>query len=932
MRILHLEDNPLDVELVRALVRAEWPDCAITVAASREEYLAGLQPGAHDLILSDFTLIGFGGQEALRLARQTVPQTPFVFFSGTLGEENAIEALHQGAADYVLKENIKRLVTAIRRALREADERRHRVAAEAALRASEARLRAIIEAEPEWVQLFSADGHLLEMNHVGLRLLGVQSQAEALARPLADLVVPAYRPAFAELRERAIQGEDARLEYEIVSHDGTHRWLDTRVSPLREGGDQVSAFIGVTQDITARKQSEALLRGENEVLEMIAMGQPLDAILTALLRVIEAQSPDMLCSVLLVDPEGLRLRHGAAPSLPAAYNAALDGLLIGPGVGSCGAAIHRGAAVVTEDIATDPLWEDYRQPALAHGLRACWSTPIFDPRRRAVGSFAVYTRQPARPTPRHDELILLATQTAAIALNHHQAVHRVGELHDLLDRARDAIIVTDLERRVTSWNRGAERLSGWPAAEAEGRPLEELLGREAMSKLAGCCRALDADGEWHGEFNFQNRRGEALETEVRATLIRDDDGRPKARLCIATDVTEHKRLEERFLRTQRLESIGMLAAGIAHDLNNILSPILMGAPILRERTRDPGDLQLLSMFEKSAERGAGLVRQILGFAHGVGGEPQPLQVRHVLRDLVAMLHETFPKNIRCEERLARELWMIQGNPTKIHQVLLNLCVNARDAMPQGGVLRLRAENLLLDATAARHLPGGRPGAWVVLHVEDTGTGMTPAILARIWEPFFTTKGAGKGTGIGLVTVRGIVETHQGFVTVQSQPGAGTVFRVYLPASDSLPGAPPPTVSADAPRGLGELVLVVDDEVNIRNVTATTLARYGYRVLTARDGTDALALFTPHRQEIRLVITDVNMPRLDGAAIAVVFRRLNPTVKILAASGAPPGPAAHQPPPYADAFLGKPFTAEILLAAVHRLLRLPPLPASSGPAR
>ena len=413
--------------------------------------------------------------------------------------------------------------------------------------------------------------------------------------------------------------------------------------------------------------------------------------------------------------------------------------------------------------------------------------------------------------------------------------------------------------------------------------------------------------------------------DSRITLLRDDTGHAQGRLWIATDITDRKRIEEQFFRAQRLESLGMLAAGIAHDLNNVLAPILLAAPMLRDHAHDPSDLRMISTLEKSAERGAALVRQILSFAHGAEGDHRPLQSKHLLRDIATFVAETFPKSIKLDQAFPNNLWSVKANATQLHQVLLNLCVNARDAMPDGGTLSLRAENIVLDeATAAEH-EGARPGAFLVFHVEDTGTGIPPDVLARIWEPFFTTKGTDKGTGLGLSTVRGIIDTHSGFITVRTEPAHGTRFRVYLPAADqSLENVAMKTPAPAVPRGMGQLVLVVDDEISIRNMSATMLSRQGYRVLTAADGAEAISLFTPRSREIRLVITDISMPNVDGAALARAIQQLNPDVKIIAVSGLGATGEGEKPMQnFTPHFLLKPFRSEALLGLVHEVLRATP---------
>jgi nitrogen-specific signal transduction histidine kinase/ActR/RegA family two-component response regulator len=386
------------------------------------------------------------------------------------------------------------------------------------------------------------------------------------------------------------------------------------------------------------------------------------------------------------------------------------------------------------------------------------------------------------------------------------------------------------------------------------------------------------------------------------------------------DLAAKRRLDEQFLRAQRLESIGMLASGIAHDLNNVLAPIILAAPVLREHATNPDDLRIITSLEKSAERGVDLVRQILTFAQGVGGGHQLLEIRHLLLETMSVITETFPKNIRIEEQLAEGLWPVMADPTQIHQVLLNLCVNARDAMPEGGVLRLRAENCQLDERAAKKINGASSGSWVVLHVEDTGTGIPPEVLSHIWEPFFTTKSADKGTGLGLSTVRGIVDHHHGFISLKTQGGRGTTFRVYLPAAEvpakvnNIDPVRPTNV-----RGNGELILIVDDEAQIRDITAAILSRNGYRVLLAGDGSEAVALFASRSAEISLVVTDMSMPNLDGGVLANIVQHLNPSVKILAMSGLSSSGGESKMRQVTAAFLFKPFKVEALLQAVNKLL-------------
>ena len=406
------------------------------------------------------------------------------------------------------------------------------------------------------------------------------------------------------------------------------------------------------------------------------------------------------------------------------------------------------------------------------------------------------------------------------------------------------------------------------------------------------------------------------------------DDVPPARAGRDSNPPMEKRDVEQFLRAQRLESIGMLASGIAHDLNNVLAPIILAAPVLREHVTNPDDLRIITSLEKSAERGVALVRQILAFAQGVGGGHQLVEVRHLLRETVSVIRETFPKTIRLDDCVPDDLWPIMADPTQIHQVILNLCVNARDAMPSGGTLSLRAENCLLDERGAKKIEGAKPGAWLVLHFEDTGTGIADEALSHIWEPFFTTKEAGRGTGLGLSTVRGIVESHNGFVSLKTLAGKGTTFRVFLPAAEVPPvGIHAAPANGRTIRGNGELILIVDDEPQIRDITAAILSRHGYRVLLAGDGTEAVAIFASRSSEIDAIVTDLRMPNLDGIALANVAQHLNPAVKILAMSGLSSAGSDIEMKRFTGTLLFKPFKADALLQAVGGLLHPDLAPAA-----
>lgn len=490
----------------------------------------------------------------------------------------------------------------------------------------------------------------------------------------------------------------------------------------------------------------------------------------------------------------------------------------------------------------------------------------------------------------------------------------------LLDRARDAIFVHDLDYRITYWNQGAAKLYGWSPDEAVGSIARGFLYQNPAALMMAAEITL-SKGEWAGELTHVTKDHEELTVESRWSLMRDERGNPLSILSINTDITARKKLEQQFLRAQRMESIGTLAGGIAHDINNILSPIMMSIDLLRMYVTDPDALNIIGMMATSAKRGAEMVQQVLSFARGVEGKAEEVRVSLVVEDLLRIIEDTFPKNIRVETRLQPDLWPVKADPTQIHQVLLNLCVNARDAMPDGGRLTLTVQKILIDDRQAAFNLDAHPGPYLVIEVEDTGHGIPKEIIDKIFDPFFTTKAQGKGTGLGLSTTLAIMKSHGGYITAHSEPGEGSRFRIHLPAMTELGWDSAPSADTDLPRGRGETVMVVDDEIFIRQVTSRTLESFGYKVLLASNGSEAITTYVEHQDEIALVLTDMMMPVMDGPATIRTLKRLNPFVRIIGASGInAKSNVARASNAGADHFLTKPFTAETLLKTIRLTLR------------
>jgi PAS domain S-box-containing protein len=497
--------------------------------------------------------------------------------------------------------------------------------------------------------------------------------------------------------------------------------------------------------------------------------------------------------------------------------------------------------------------------------------------------------------------------------NREESETQVREQAALLDKARDAIFVRNVEGIILYWNKSAERLYGFQKSEAISQRTSDVLQEEPYATTNALGTTLE-HGAWTGELVHRNRAGNEFIVESRWTLVRENN----TLLIVNTDISERKKIETQFLRAQRLESVGALASGIAHDLNNVFTPLLMTAQLLGEDTKDPKITELADIILASARRGSDMVKQVLLFVRGGEGERQPFRVEHLVKELISLLRDTFPKTIRFHSSFTLELWSVVGDATRLHQVLMNLCVNARDAMPDGGVLSIALKNFTVDQAYASLHGHAQPGDYVCLSISDTGTGMDAEVKQKIFDPFFTTKEPGKGTGLGLPTVQAIIREHGGFLNLDTAPGAGTSFHVFLPGCNDA-GTKVDPILPQIPRGNGQLILIADDEQMVREIIKTALEAYDYRVITADDGIDALAKFAANQKELAGIIVDLQMPNLDGSACVQALRQINGCIPILSISGSlgteapPPGPEQNV------AFLAKPFTKGALLAAVQQLV-------------
>ena len=458
-----------------------------------------------------------------------------------------------------------------------------------------------------------------------------------------------------------------------------------------------------------------------------------------------------------------------------------------------------------------------------------------------------------------------------------QLAENINEVFWMTDPAKEQMLYVSPAYEAI-WGRSCESLYAAPLTWAEAIHPEDRI------RILHAAKTKQKAGTYDEQYRILRGDGSSRWIRDRAFPVRAADGTISRIVGLAEDITESKSLREQYLRAQRMEAIGTLAGGIAHDLNNILSPVLMAPTLLKESAKTEHDRHLLDLIEQAGRRASSVVRQLLTFSRGSGGERVSVQLRHLLKEMVDIMRETFPRDLEIEHNAANDLRTVMGDPTQFHQVLLNLCVNARDAMPEGGKLSLTARNTELGAADVKEYPPAAPGLYVAVSVTDTGHGIPPEIADRIFDPFFTTKPPTKGTGLCLSTVLGIVRSHNGFITVASKPGQGTTFTVYLPASpasEEATSAP----SAGAPScGHGELILVIDDEDSIRTATRLMLEQKGYRVLTANEGAEGLAIFLKNHGVVRLVLTDVMMPVMGGVTLIRALRAIDPKLRIIATSG------------------------------------------------
>ena len=757
LRILHLEDNPDDSELIRESIIARGFDVDITVVDNRPDFVSALEKGGFDLVLADYTLPSFDGLTALSLVREKTSHLPFIFVTGTMGEEKAIEALKQGATDYVLKQNLARLVPSLQRALKEADGLSKRKQAEDALKFQNIILSTQNEVSIDGILVVDENGSIISHNKRFIEIWGIPP----------DLIES--------------KDDDLVLQYVATKPVDPEGFLD-RVRYLYEHKDE--------------KSHEEVALKDGRILDR-------------------------------------------------------------------------------------------------------YSAPMFGADRRCFGR-VWYFRDITFSKQVEDEL---------------------RKLSRAMEQSPSSVIITNLHGDIEYVNPKFTEVTGYSLEEVRGKnPRILKSGETPPEEYRKLWETITGGDEWHGVFHNRKKDGTLFWEKVSISSVRDTSGAITHFLAVKEDITNQKSIEDQYRQSQKMEAVGQLAGGISHDFNNILTAIIGYAHLLKMKLQDDEKLRTYADHILSlSDRAATLTQSLLSFSRKQIMNPRPVNLNEIIRTVEKLLSRIIGENIKMRTVLSEKAPIAMADSGQLEQVLMNFVTNARDAMPEGGLLTIETETVDIDQGFIKQHGFGKEGQYVVISVTDSGTGMDKATIEKIFEPFFTTKEVGKGTGLGLSMVYGIIKQHDGYINVYSEPGKGTTFRIYLPLiPESIEKErDTPEVIHTLETGT-ETILLAEDESEVRLFTGKFLEEYGYKVIEAVDGDDAIGKFKLHTNKIQLVILDVIMPNRNGSEVYRAIKKIAPDIKVLFTSGYP---AEHINGMIAEgsAFILKPVSPTKLLKKIREVL-------------
>jgi two-component system cell cycle sensor histidine kinase/response regulator CckA len=856
LRILHLEDDPVFPALVSTILEKEGIRAQISSVADYPEFIAALEKNSYDIVIADYLLPSCNGLQALQVTRQKCPDTPFVLISGTIGDQVGIESLRCGATDYVMKDSMERLVPAVRRAVQESRDRARRKQMETDLARREKYFRALTENSLDVLTVLTPDG-VFQYNSPSLKTILGYDPIELAGRNAFDLIHPEDLSLAYVMFEGMLKHPALKVTQSLRFRHGDGSWCRIEaVGQNRLENVEVSGIVLNMRDAGNRKPVRAGTQESGRQFRELFEGSP-DAVLVVGLNGKFLDVNPAACRLWRASPEKLTRRDMAALASRQREQEVMPKLAML----LAGRVNQLETVIVTEDGCEIPV--EVSGNGIAYGSEQAVLIHVRDMSERKRAAEAL----------KQSEASLVAAQRIA----------HLGSWE--LDLAK----VDTAGLQEFRWSDETYKIFGVEPQRVAltSEALFEFIHPEDRQKVKDAMRlAFERKEPYDIEHRIVRPDGEERVVRQRAELAFDELGRPVQMRGIVVDVTDRKRLEEQLRQSQKMEAIGQLAGGVAHDFNNLLT-VIHGHAALLLRDDDISEFAGRSarQIAQAVERAAGLTRQLLAFSRRQVMQPRHVDLNGVVSNMTRMLGRILGEDVALQLDFSTEPAFIHADISMIEQVLLNLAVNARDAMPKGGKLAVKITIIKMTASHQAVHPESRAGDFVCLSVVDNGCGIAPANLPHIFEPFFTTKEVGKGTGLGLATVYGVVEQHQGWIEVKSDLGGGTTFDVYLPKSKQAGHASDNKPKDQIVRGGQETVFVVEDEMPVRELVCAILRNHGYNVLQAESGTKAVEWWPQIRDSVDLLLTDLVMPdRINGRELAEILRNNKPSLKVIFTSG------------------------------------------------